>query len=253
MPEKYKLKTEERSTIGSAEARRLRRGGFIPAVVYGKKEASVHLKVPRSDLERALRTGLGGNVIIDLEIRGGVKAHSKTVLVREVQQDPVTGVIQHVDFDHISLTQRIKIKVPVAVKGEAVGVVQDGGILERILWELEVECLPADIPERIEVDCSLLKMGEAIHVKDLVLASSLKVLNEPDAVVVTVVHPEKEPEPVAVEGAETQEPEVITKGKKEEVPEGTPAAEKPPASAKEKAAPEKTEEKGKGEGHRGPG
>ena len=234
MAEKYKLEAEVRKTTGSADARRLRKSGYVPAVVYGKGEPSVHVRVLRSDIVHALATDLGENVIIDLVIHNSKNAR-KTVIIKEVQEDPVSGSIRHVDFDHISLTQRIKVKIPVVVKGEAIGVTQQEGVLERVLWELEIECLPTQIPENFTVDVGALEIGHAIHVKDLGIDPGLKILHEPDAVVVTVAAPEKEVVPEVAEAAEATEPEVIAKGKKEE--EG--------AEGEPKAAPDKKPQKQK--------
>jgi large subunit ribosomal protein L25 len=233
MSKQHHLESEKRVKTGSAEARRMRRLGFIPAVVYGKNEPSTLVKIERRKMEGALHTSAGENIIIDLAVKGDEK--SRTVIIKEVQIDPVQSVIQHVDFDHISLTQTIQVKVPVDVKGQAVGVTQHQGILERVMWELEVECLPTQIPDKISVECSALNIGEAIHIKDLQLPAGIKVLHESDAVVVTVVPPAKEelPETPAEGEAQGAEPEVIQKGKKEE--EDAPSAE---AGAKPKPATE---------------
>jgi large subunit ribosomal protein L25 len=130
----------------------------------------------------------------------------------------VHGEIVHVDFNQISLTKEIKVNVPVVAKGEPAGVKLEGGSLEHILWEIEVACLPTNIPQGIEVDVSGLKLGDSVHVKDLSVPAGVKILNDPGAIVLSVAAPMKEEVPVeAVEGAEKQEPEVIKE--KKEVPE----------------------------------
>jgi large subunit ribosomal protein L25 len=131
----------------------------------------------------------------------------------------------HVDFNEISLTKAIKVNVPVVTKGESVGVKQEGGSLEHILWELEVECLPTAIPKEIEVDITALKLKDSVHVKDIVAPSGVKILNDPSSIVLTIAEPMKEEVVAApVEGEVTQEPEVI-KEKKEVPAEGEAAEE----------------------------
>jgi len=153
------------------------------------------------------------------------KQKGRSCLIKEIQYDPVKGDIIHVDFNEISLTKVIKVNVPVVAKGEPIGVRQEGGSLEHILWEIEVECLPTDIPRDIEVDVSLLNIGDAIHIKDITFPSNIKVLNAPEAIVFSVTAPIKEEVAVpAVEGEEKQEPEVI-KEKKEVPAEGEEAEE----------------------------
>jgi len=174
--------------------------------------------------------------LIDLKIKDDKKEKNRTCLIKEIQYEPVLGDIVHVDFHEVSLTEKIKVNIPVATKGESVGVKQEGGSLEQILWELDIECLPTDIPEKVEVDVTNLKMSEAIHVKDLKLPENIKVFNDPESIVVQVVEPMKEEVPVeAVEGEAPAEPEVI----KEKKPTPEEAAEA--AEGKEKK--EKKEEK----------
>jgi large subunit ribosomal protein L25 len=155
--------------------------------------------------------------VINLKIKDDTKKKARPCLIKEIQYDPVKGDIVHVDFNEVSLTKEIKVNVPVATKGEPMGVKQEGGSLEHILWEIEVECLPTQIPNQIEVDVSQLKIGDSIHIKDISFPSNIKVLNDPGAIVLSVAAPIKEEIPVApVEGEVTQEPEVIKE--KKEVP-----------------------------------
>lgn len=128
-------------------------------------------------------------------------------LIKEVQYDPVRGDIIHVDFNEISLTKAIKVNITVVAKGEPAGVKQEGGSLEHNLWEVEIECLPTSIPENIEVDVSGLKLGDAVHVKDLIVPAGVKILNDPEAAVLSVAAPMKEEAPVeAVEGKRRRNP-----------------------------------------------
>ena len=225
------LEIESREGAGRVKAKILRDKGFIPAVVYGEGKKSQSIKIAHRALLQLLHEHGLENVVINLNLKDDKKQKSRVCLIKEIQYDPVKGDIVHVDFNEISLTKVLKVNVPVVAKGEPAGVKQDGGSLEHILWEVEVECLPTDIPKEIEVDVSQLKIGDSIHIKDVTFPSTVKVLNAPDAVVLSVAAPVKEEVAAPVEGEATQEPEVI-KEKKE-----VPAAEG------EEAKPEKKEKK----------
>jgi len=217
-----------REEKGKERNKKLRRKDMVPAVVYKKAEPSTCLKIDRRYLLKALHTEAGENVIIRLYIDDAKDRKERTVVVKEVQRDPTKDTILHLDFQEISLTETLKVKVPIAAKGEPVGVKQEGGILQHLLWELDIECLPTNIPEKIEIDISNLKIGDAIHVGDIVPPEGVKILNESETVVFSVEHPKKVEEVVAApaEGV-VEEPELIKKVKpaeEEEIKE----AEKPP-------------------------
>ncbi len=219
------LEAKSREEKGSAKSRNLRNSGYLPAVVYSHGKEPLSLKFPKSALLKLVHQHHLESVIINLKIEGDKNAKGRPCLVKEIQYDPVSEEIIHVDFNEISLTEAIKVDVGIEVKGEAVGVKQEGGSLEHILWEMEVECLPTNIPANIEVDISALKMGEAIHVKDIVFPAGVKCLNDPEAIVLHIAAPMKEEVPAeGVEGEEKQEPEVI-KEKKEVPAEGAAAEE----------------------------
>jgi large subunit ribosomal protein L25 len=185
--------------------------------VYFHGKDAVSVKVSRSALLKLVHQHRLESVIINLKIKDDKKAKGRPCLVKEIQYDPVREDIIHIDFNEISLTESIKVNVPVATKGEAIGVKQEGGSLEHLLWEVEVECLPTNIPKEIQVDITALKMGDALHVKDIVFPPGVKSLNDPAAVVLHVVAPMKEEVPAeAIEGEEAKEPEVIKE--KKEVP-----------------------------------
>ncbi len=210
-----KLKAKLREEIGKEAVKKLRRQGLVPAVAYkGKK--SVNIKVPAKDFLDVIHTKAGENVVINLQVEG--KEASRTVIIKEIQYHPIKEGILHIDFNEISLTEAITVKVPIKVLAEAEGV-KEGGVLEHILWEVEVECLPTQIPEDIPVDVSSLKIGDSILVKDLQVDPPVKILNDPETTVITLAVPHvEEAEPVKPEG-ELAEPEVITekKPKEEEV------------------------------------
>lgn len=226
------LEAEPREELGKIKVKRLREKEFIPAVVYSKAQKSQPIKISRPALLRLLHEHRLENVVINLKV--SPKRKSQPCLIKEIQYEPVGGEIVHVDFNEISLTQAIKVNVPVVAKGDPIGVKLEGGSLEHILWEIEVECLPTDIPKEIEVDVSQMKMGESIHIKDISFPPQLKVLNDPQTKVLSVVLPIKEEVVAApVEGEVPQEPEVI-KEKKEAPAEGAEEEEKAEKKEKEK-------------------
>lgn len=197
-----------RKKTGSAESRRLRNEGLIPAIVYGDKKDPLAVSVNTKQVTMILRSESGHNTIFKLQTPGQDVA---TVMIKEWEIHPVSGKLSHADFYRISLTEKQRVSVHVHVVGEAPGVKTGGGILETHLRELEVECLPADIPERITIDVSSLNLGGHIMVKDLKVSENIRLMNSADQVIVAVSSPTEETtstEPVA-------EPEVIKKGKED--------------------------------------
>ena len=240
MPEVVTLDAALREEAEVGKSNKVRQSGFVPAVVYGDKKKSLSLKIERSRLIKFMHAHHGGeNVVITLRVVAGKSPQEKLVLISEIQKHPVNGHILHVDFHEISLTERIEVNVPIETKGESIGVKQDGGILEQVLWEVEVECLPTQIPEKFEVDISAMNIGDNAHIRDLRVPEGVEVKQDAEILVLSVVPPRKEeavPEE-AVEGeAEPTEPELIKKEKKaeEEAPEAEGAAEKEKKEKKEK-------------------
>ena len=207
------LKSARRDEVGKGFARRLRQAGSVPAVYYGRGEAPVALAVHAKELESILHGSAGSNVIVDLKVEGDAAADRKALL-REIQRHPVKGNIIHVDFQHISLSERITVEVPVVLIGTPAGVKDGGGILEHLLREVEVECLPTDIPEKLTVDVSHLNIGESVHVSDLV-ADKVEVKTEAERTVASVVPPTVLEEVKPAEVAQV-EPELVKKEKGEE-------------------------------------
>ncbi|MDP3804158.1 MAG: 50S ribosomal protein L25 [Candidatus Omnitrophota bacterium] len=233
--EKVILKVDERKETGKKVAKDLRNKGLIPANVYKGGKDALNLQLSGDEILDALHTKAGANVIITLEISGEGKIKNKTVIIKEIQRDPIKARILHVDFNEISLTETLKVNVPLAPHGEPEGVKKDGGILEHVMWELQIECLPTAIPARIEVDVTNLKIGEPIFVKNIVVPEGVKVLNDPELIAMIVKPPKVEAPKEEVAAAETQEPELIRK-KKEEVPE---EGEEKKEASKEQAKPAK--------------
>lgn len=207
------LKARLREKAGKGEARRLRSANMVPGVVYGHGEESQPIVIDFRDLYPVLHTAARENVIIDLEIEGAGNQTSKAI-IREIQYHPVTRRILHIDFQHISMTEEITVRVPIEVVGEPIGVKTKGGILERILREVEVECLPANIPEKILVDVSGLDVGHSLQVKNLRVENA-RIVTDPESTVVTVVAPAVEVKP-AVEAVAAEAPAAGEEPKKEE-------------------------------------
>jgi len=207
---------------GKNAARRLRRDGMIPGVVYGGKGENVAVAVDPKALRKVLRSEAGRNTILKLDIAG---AGATNAILKSWQVDPIKENFLHADFYRIAMDVAIRVTVPVHVRGEARGVKVDAGILELIMREIEVECLPGDIPEHIAVDVSDLGLNGALRVSDLQVNEKVKVLESADQVVVHVVSVKEEvvaapgaAVPVEGEAAAPAEPEVLKKGKKEEEP-----------------------------------
>ena len=227
------LNASLREGIGKQKAKKLRAAKRIPAVVYGHGIKVPSVEVSQDDFLKVIHTKAGENVIIQLNV-DGFKKFEKTVVIKEIQINPTTDAIQHVDFNAISLTEKIKVKVPLHVKGEAPGV-KEGGILDVVHHEIEVECLPTSIPERIDADVSNLKIGDTIHLRDLTFPSGVTPQFMAEEVIVTVHAPKAEEVAEPVEGA--IEPEVI--GKKKEEGEEEEVAAPEPKQEKQEKAPEK--------------
>ncbi len=204
------LKSTRRAGVGKGVARRLREAGNVPAIYYGRGEEPVALTLQVKELETLIHGSAGSNVIVDLKVEGAAAADRKAIL-REIQRHPVRGNILHVDLQHISLSERITVEVPVVLVGVPTGVKDGGGILEHLLREVEVECLPTDIPEKLTVDVSNLNIGESVHVSDLVIGN-VEVRTEAARTVATVVPPTVLEEVKPAEAAQA-EPELVKKEK----------------------------------------
>jgi large subunit ribosomal protein L25 len=229
------VEAKPRQGGGKNDARRLRQTGMIPAVVYGAGQDSKAIAVDPKQMNRILHSEAGHNSIFDLSLDG----QSAKVMIVDWQYEPIKGALLHVDLKRIAMDKVLRVSVPVILKGEAPGVKTQGGILEQILREVEIECLPADIPGHIDADVSQLMFGQVIRVSDLPHGGKLKFLTDEDQGVAHVVAVKEVVEPapaeVAAEGAATPaEPEVIKKGKQETEGEGAAGGEKAEKSEKKK-------------------
>jgi large subunit ribosomal protein L25 len=228
------LSVEKRSTTGKNEARRDRVAGRIPAVVYGAGKANVPISVNRKSLADVFREGAGENAIFLLKLAGSDQ--SRHAMIKEMQRDPVSRKPLHIDFVRVLMDVKITLKVPIEVVGIARGVRADAGILDLVTREIEIECLPTNIPAHIAVDVTELGIGDAIRVSELPALEGVRIVDNPEKVVVHVAHPTREEEPVAAAevGAELVEPEVLKKGKVVSEEEGDEKKDEKKEKEKEK-------------------
>jgi large subunit ribosomal protein L25 len=228
------LKANLREEKGKELNKKLRQAGLVPGVVYKKGEASVPLKIDSKSLLKVLHTDAGENVIIKLFVEEDKKKKERIVVIKEIQRDPVKDILVHLDLNEISLTETLKVKVPLTAKGEAIGVKQEGGVLQHVMWEVEVECLPTNIPDKIEVDITNLKIGETLSIKDIQLPEGVKILGDPESIVFNVEHVKAVEEAVAAPAeGESTEPELIREKKEKEEAEEEGKSEAPKAEKKE--------------------
>jgi len=206
------LKSNIRTSVGKAKARAIRRENRVPAVLYGPETDSVLLSVNIKDLEQVMKNSRAGQLILNLVIQNG-ESYTKTTMVKELQIHPVSRNFLHVDFYEVSMDRKLRVKIPVVIKGKAKGV-ELGGMLQIIRHELEILCLPLEVPESIEVDVTDLEMGDSIHTGDIYPDGDIEFADEAHLTVVTILTPAvEEEEPVEEEEedvealAEGEEPE----------------------------------------------
>jgi len=231
----YELKAEKRDQAGKGAARKIRATGRVPAVLYGPQLDPLRLTVDGRQLWHALHTDAGTNVLISLAVDGD----TFLTMPREVQRDIVRGTLLHVDFLRIRRDVAIQVDVPIHLTGESVGVTE-GGVIEHHLWELRIECLPANVPESIDADVAHLNIGDSLHVSDLRVPQHLTVLTPEDETIVSVVPP-----PVLEVPEEVAPEEELPEG---EVPEGAEAPEGAEGAEGEAPEGEAPSEEGGGEG-----
>jgi large subunit ribosomal protein L25 len=217
------VEAEERTDLGKNASGRLRRGGGVPGVVYGLDRPPFTVGVAARKIQEVLSLETGRNTIFTLALKG--QDRSRAVMIKALQRDPVTERLVHVDFVRVDLTRAVRVNVPIRVVGIPEGVKADGGLLEFVLRQVAVQCLPADIPEHLDLDVTGLRMNQHLSVKDLPVKERVTILDEPEAIVCVVAMPKEEAAPVVEEAAAAvAEPEVIKKGK--ETPGDEPDAKK---------------------------
>jgi large subunit ribosomal protein L25 len=237
--EQNTLEAQPREAGTKNHARRVRQGGKIPAVVYGAGKDSLPITVDPRHVLRILHSETGHNTIFDLALSGG--ENSKAMIV-DWQYEPIKGTLMHIDLKRIALDKVLTVSVPIYLVGEAAGVKQEGGIMEQMLREVEIECLPADIPSHIDADVSELTFGKVLRVSELPHSDKIKFITDANQPVAHVTSVKEEvvatPDAAAADAAAPAEPEVIKKGK-QDAEEGAEAA--PPEKGEKKA--EKKEKK----------
>jgi large subunit ribosomal protein L25 len=209
------LNAEKREGTGKEFVKFLRREGKIPAIVYGKGEEAIPIAIDTKHLSTLLHSVHGETALVTLRL-GKEARKERKVIFKEFQRDPVDGELLHVDLQHISLTENIHVEIPVILTGSPFGVRTKGGIVQHTLHKLEVECLPTNIPERIELDIENLDVGDSIHVEAITLEKA-RILTDPQRTVVTIVPPTviREAVPVEEVAEEVEEPEVVGEAKEE--------------------------------------
>jgi len=211
------VKSEKRQGLGSNAARRLRAQGFIPAVLYGESMESRPLVLSKKDIVQILRLETGENTIFKV----AVNADQYDVMIKELQVDPATDELLHADLIRISMDKPVRVTVPVVHRGEPVGVKTEGGFIDFVTREVEVECLPRDIPESLGIDIAELHVNQSFKVENMAIPAGVKIITEPAAVLVLVSMPHKEEEfpgekpEGEVVAEEPKEPEVIKKERAE--------------------------------------
>ncbi len=233
--EKIAVTAAVREEAGKGVARGLRRNQRVPAVLYSHGK-SMPISMGNKEVTRVLNTEGGEHALINLKLEGAKDAADRLALIKDYQIDPVSGSLIHVDLMEVAMNEKVKIQVAVHITGNSIGV-KEGGIFQYGLRNLEIECLPGQIPDAVNVDISALNINESFHVRDINLGEGIRILNDPDATVATVQPPISEAKLeamlTAAPAAETGEPELVKKPGKE----GEEAAAAPAAEAKGKEAP----------------
>jgi large subunit ribosomal protein L25 len=234
--ERVKIEVRERESRGSADTRRLRRNGLIPGVLYGRGKNPHAFCIAERDLRKALTGTAGLHAILDVVIEGQKTSHPS--ILKDYQQDVITGRLAHIDLQEVRLDQPIQAQVVIELVGEAAGSIE-GGVLSQVTREINVEALPLEVPERIEVDVSPLQMGDTLRLADIALQEGVTYLDDPEeTVIATVTVPTQIVEPEPEEEEELEEGEELAEG--EEAPEG--AEGEAPAEGEAEASAETSEE-----------
>jgi large subunit ribosomal protein L25 len=230
MAQQIKLTATTRKETGKEVAKKLRREGMLPGVIYGQKTNPIPLTLELKPFLSLLGGGKSESKLINLSVEGNGGPSEKTVMIKELQIDPLTRNYLHVDFFEISMDEEVTLSIPIVLTGDAVGV-EMGGVLQQVRRELEIKCLPSQIPESISVDVGALNIGDSIHLKDVSLPSGIKVLEDEDLTIVTILAPTVEKEPIA---EEVEEAEAAEAGAEEKKPEEEKQADEGDGGGKDK-------------------
>lgn len=223
--ERLNIKVEAREETGKGAVRRLRREGKIPGIIYGRGREPLPLSVDPLDVSKKVNS----NVIVDLIIEGEEVQEEEVAMIKDYQKDVIKGNLLHVDFLKISMDEKIEVSVPVNIVGTAIGV-KEGGVMQQLMREVDIEALPDDIPDEIDLDISELDVGDSLQVDDLDVKESVEILNSPEDVIITIVTPSEEIEEEIEEELEEEfvEPEVIGEETEEEEVEEEETGEEEP-------------------------
>ena len=236
MATQVQLKAQLRNTTGRTQVKRLRAQGVVPGSVYGVHTKPYNITVNSRELGDVLHRATGENVLVDLQVEESGKTNNRLALIQEVQHHPFKDTILHVDFHEVLATEKFRTKVPVRPVGEPTGVKNGGGVLEYVMRELHVECLPKDLPEILEVNVEKLEIGQSIHVRDVVPPTGVALIDDKDMTIFLVVAPiAEEAAATATAEAGAGEPEVIgaKKVEGEEAAEGEAKGDAKPAGKAE--------------------
>lgn len=240
----FKIKGEKREFFGKNASRRLRRNGMIPVILYGAKDVNIPLTLNKKDVFQILRSESGENTVFEVSFN----SETMNAMIKDLQKNLVTDEIIHADLIQIALDKAIRVSVPVVTVGDAVGVKTEGGFVDFINREIEIECLPKDIPEQIEIDISELHLRQSFKVEEVVLPGEIAMISDPETILFHIEEPAKEEE-IEVEEeeeeviGEEEEPEVIKKEKPEEEEKDKKKAKAEAKKEEEKKEEEKKEEK----------
>jgi len=240
----FKIKGEKREVFGKNASRRLRRNGMIPVILYGAKDMNIPLTLNKKDVFQILRSEAGENTVFEVSFN----SETMNAMIKDLQKNLVTDEIIHADLIQIAMDKAIRVSVPVVTVGDAVGVKTEGGFVDFINREIEIECLPKDIPEQIEIDISELHLRQSFKVEEVVLPGEITMISDPETILFHIEEPAKEEE-IEVEEeeeeviGEEEEPEVIKKEKPEEEEKDKKKAKAEAKKEEEKKEEEKKEEK----------
>ncbi|MBV9464410.1 MAG: 50S ribosomal protein L25 [Verrucomicrobiae bacterium] len=217
MARKIELQAESRKAATRGGINELRKSGLVPGVLYGKKREARSIQLKARDIENIFKHASSENILVELKL----DSEARTVFIKDIQHDPLSDRFIHVDLHEVAADEKMRAKLPTLSKGEPIGVKTGGGILEHSLHEVEVECLPRDLPEYIEIDVANLELGQAVHVSDLHLGENIRILTHKELPIFSVVAPQKEEEVVPAAPADAAAVPMT----KEKLPEGATPAE----------------------------
>jgi len=207
----FTLDAQEREVGGKGAARRLRAEGWTPAIIYGKRESSISIFFNTNEFLKLVHSESYENILFKVKLKGQKGKDLPSVVIKEMQFDPTKGKLLHVDLFEVSMDKTIEVHVPVEAVNESIGVKDEGGLLDHVAREILIECLPDNLPERIEIDVTNLKLGDAIHIRDIVFPPGVKPIESPDKVILTIIHKLKVKEELGAKVPEEEQvPEVLT-------------------------------------------